>query len=675
MFSKILIANRGEIAIRIIRTCKRMGIRTVAVYSEVDFRSPFAREADEAALIGPAPSRESYLNQEKIISTALELGCDAVHPGYGFLSENATFAQKVQEAGLCFIGPPASAVAMLGDKMASKALAIKAGVPVVPGHHEALGDPEEALSLAEKVGFPLLLKPAAGGGGRGMRIVGAAQELVAALAACREETRKSFGDDRIFIERYIQRPRHIEVQIMADAHGNVIHLGERECSIQRRYQKVIEETPSTAVDEPLREEMGRVACALAREARYTNAGTVEFIMDPDKNFYFLEMNTRLQVEHPVTEMVTSLDLVELQIRVAADEPLPLKQKDVVMRGWAIEARICAEDPVRGFVPTTGMITRYAMPRGKGIRVDSGIEAGSVVTIYYDSLLAKVIAFGENREEARHTLMRALNGYHIEGLTTNVDFVNAIADHPAFVQGDLSTDFIEEHFVSGHSKAPVRLENLHYMIMGAVLIYHTRENVVRESLKPMAAVVGGAHLPRQSHDYVVRVDDSVFSVTLQGDQVTRRWRINLNGASYEVITPEFEYYRRRLKLTINGSSHMFRFRYQDDHLRGFFCGIVRTFEVYTPGEWNLVKFMPKKREAVQQNVLKCPMPGLVVAVCVDEGAYVHRGDELMRMESMKMESGIASSRDGYVEKILVKPGQTVETDDVLLTFSNSWQKDE
>jgi propionyl-CoA carboxylase alpha chain len=675
LFTKILVANRGEIAVRIMRTCKRMGIGAVAVYSEADFRSPFVREADEVALIGPSPARESYLAQDKIISTALDHRCGAIHPGYGFLSENAGFARKVQEAGLCFIGPPASAIATLGDKIASKALAIKAGVPVVPGSYEPLDDLEEASAQAEKVGFPLLLKPAAGGGGRGMRIVNAPGELAAALAACREETRKSFGDDRIFMERYIQRPRHIEVQIMADAHGAVIHLGERECSIQRRYQKVIEETPSTAVDQPLREQMGRVACALAREVGYTGAGTVEFIMDPEKNFYFLEMNTRLQVEHPVTEMVTSLDLVELQIRVAAGEPLPLNQERVTLNGWSIEARICAEDPARGFVPTTGMITRYAMPRGKDIRVDSGIDAGSVVTIYYDSLLAKAAAFGADREEARQTLMRALNGYHIEGLTTNIDFVNAVLDHPAFVAGDLSTAFIEEHFVSGQSEASARVANLHYMIIGAALVYHTRKNLVRESLKPLAAVVGGAHFPKESHDYLVRAGEDVYNVNLHGDQLTHKWRITVDSDSYDVVTPEFEYYRRRLKLTINGVPHMFRFRYQHQHIQGFFCGIVRTLEIYTPREWNLVKFMPRKKEAVQQDALRCPMPGLVVAVCIEEGAYVHRGDELVRMESMKMESGIASPRDGYVEKILIKPGQAVETDDTLLTFANSGREEE
>ena len=337
MFKKILIANRGEIALRIIRTCKRMGIGTVAVYSEVDFRSPFVQEADEATCIGAAPSQESYLAKEKIIEAALAYDCQAVHPGYGFLSENAEFAQMVADAGLVFIGPSPTAIAMLGDKVASKGLAIRAGVPVVPGCHEVIKGPAEALAVAEEIGFPLLLKPAAGGGGRGMRIVTSIDEVAPALEACREETRKSFADDRIFMERYISRPRHIEIQIIADQHGHVVHLGERECSIQRRYQKVIEETPSPVVDEALRERMGRVACALAVEAGYTNAGTVEFILDREKNFYFLEMNTRLQVEHPVTEMVTSLDLVELQIRSAAGEPLPVTQEDIRIRGWAIEA--------------------------------------------------------------------------------------------------------------------------------------------------------------------------------------------------------------------------------------------------------------------------------------------------------------------------------------------------
>jgi propionyl-CoA carboxylase alpha chain len=644
-----------------------MGIATVAVYSVVDFRSPFVKEADEAACIGAAPSRESYLAKEKIIETALAYGCQAIHPGYGFLSENSEFARMVVDAGLVFIGPSPQAIALLGDKVASKALANRAEVPVVPGCYDIIRDDAEALAVAEDIGFPLLLKPAAGGGGRGMRIIASKEDVLPALAACREETRKSFADDRIFMERYISRPRHIEIQIIADQHGNVVHLGERECSVQRRYQKVIEETPSPVVNDTLREEMGRVACKLAFEAGYTSAGTVEFILDQEKSFYFLEMNTRLQVEHPVTEMVTSLDVVELQILAAAGEPLPIRQEDVKMRGWAIEARICAEDPARGFLPTTGIVTRYAVPSGKSIRVDSGIIAGSVITIYYDSLLAKVIAYGEDREEARSTLLSALNGCHIEGLITNVDFANAIVNHPAFAAADLSTDFIEDHFSGGQPKIPPDPEKLRYMVIGAVLIYHTRRSLVRESLKPMAALVGGPPALLRSHHYVVKVEDDVFDVELEWQQEDERWTTRVNNYLYEVVTPEFEYYRRRLKLKINGTYQRFRFQYSDNHIQGFFCGIVRTFEVYTPKEWNLTRYMPREKKVVQENILRCPMPGIVVGVCVEEGAYVRRGDELIRMESMKMESGIASPVNGLVEKILVQAGQTVETDETLLTF--------
>jgi len=667
VLEKILIANRGEIAVRIIRTCKRLKIGTVAVYSESDFRSTYVQEADQAAFIGPPPSRESYLDKEKIVAVALAHGCSAIHPGYGFLSENADFARMVDAAGLVFIGPPPEAIATLGDKIASKLVAIRAGVPVVPGHHNPVSGPEEAATIARAIGFPLLLKPASGGGGRGMRIVTSEEELIPSLSAAREETRKGFADDRIFMERYVSRPRHIEVQVMADRYGNVIHLGERECSIQRRHQKVIEESPSTAVDQTLREEMGSVACALAREVGYTSAGTVEFIMDPERNYYFLEMNTRLQVEHPVTEMVTGLDLVELQLRIAAGEPLTLKQEDVNVKGWAIEARICAEDPARGFLPTTGMVTRYAMPRGENIRVDAGIDAGSIVTIHYDNLLAKVISFGETREDARRTLVRGLNGYHIEGVTTNVNFTNAIVNHPAFMAGDLSTEFIEEHFEAGQSKIPPDPENIAYMVMAGVLIYHVRSSHVRASLKPMAALVGGAAVEEKSHPYIVRAGTDVFDVEMEGDEASRHWIIRVNGNAYEVITPEFEFYRRRLVLKINGTSHMFRARYTDNHIRCFFCGIIRTLEIYTPKEWNLTRYMPQVEKEVQENELKCPMPGLVVAVSVEEGAHVQRGQELLRMESMKMESGIASPRDGLVEKVMVRAGQTVETDEILLRF--------
>lgn len=670
MFDKILIANRGEIAVRIIRTCNRMGIKAVAVYSEVDFRAPYVQAADESCLIGPAKAQDSFLNHEKIIRAAFAHGCQAIHPGYGFLSENAAFARMAEEEGLVFIGPSPEAIALLGDKTASKALAIKTGVPVVPGREEPVNSLEEAASACEEIGFPVLLKPAAGGGGRGMRIVMSREELPEALEACRTETMKSFGDDRVFVERFVVRPRHIEIQIMGDKFGNIVHLGERECSIQRRYQKVIEETPSVALTEELRQKMGRTACELAKAAGYTGAGTVEFILDSQNNFYFLEMNTRLQVEHPVTEMVSGLDLVELQIRVAADEPLPLTQEKVSIDGWSIEARICAEDPSKGFLPTTGMITRYAEPQGKHVRVDSGISAGSVVSIHYDSLLAKVVAWGADREDARKTLIKALNGYHIEGIITNVDFANSVLAHPAFVSGALSTDFIEDHFVDGKSKIPPSKENLHYMAIAALLVYHTRRSLIRDSLKPMAPCVGGPDAFCVDHQYVVRAHPDVFNMSLGLSEDARAWGVNINGKTYRVLAPDFEYYRRRLKLEIDGVSHMFRLQYQENHIRAFYSGIVITFEIYNLQEWSVAHFMLRDVKSTQENELRCPMPGLITALSVQEGAMVRKGQELLRMESMKMESSVASPRDGLIDKILIKPGQAVETDETLIIFRDA-----
>ncbi|MEW6349446.1 MAG: acetyl-CoA carboxylase biotin carboxylase subunit [Thermodesulfobacteriota bacterium] len=669
VFERILIANRGEIARRIIKTCARLGIGTVAIYSQADARSPHVEEADDAAFIGPPVATESYLNREKIIEAAISFGCRAVHPGYGFLSENAEFARMVEQSGLAFIGPSPEAIALLGDKIASRELALKAGVPVVPGTQEPIAGVDEAIVVAEQIGFPMLLKPAAGGGGRGMRVVREKDELASALEAARDETRKGFADDRIFIERYVERPRHIEIQIMADTFGNVVYLGERECSVQRRYQKVIEETPSPAVDEPLRRHMGETACELARAAGYAGAGTVEFILDPAGNFYFLEMNTRLQVEHPVTEEVTGLDLVELQIRVAAGEPLALRQADVSLNGWAIEARICAEDPSRGSFPTTGIVTRFAMPRGTGVRVDSGIRAGSLVTIYYDSLLAKVIAHGETRIDAIRRLSKALNGCHIEGFATTVDFANAVVNHPAFVAGDLSTHFLEEHFQDGESKIPPREEDLRLLSIAVVLVYHTRQSLVRESLREASPRVGAGEEARVHH-YVVNVDAHVFEVEMEADFSGGVWYGTVGEFSYKVVTPKFEYYRRRLKLNINGTSHTFRLQYEENHIRAFYCGIVRTFEVYTPREWALAHHMIRERVEVLENFLKCPMPGLVTAVSVAPGDYVRRGQELLRIESMKMETAIASFRDGEIDRVLVQPKQAVDTDEILLTFKGS-----
>ena len=669
MFGKILIANRGEIAVRIIRTCQKLGIKSVAVFSEIDSRALHVQEADEAVFLGPAPSNQSYLVKEKIIDAAQKSGCQAIHPGYGFLSENARFAEMVSGAGLVFIGPSAPVIAMLGDKIASKNLAIKAGVPVVPGHNQPVSDLDEARIIADEIGYPVLLKPAAGGGGRGMRIVHGPEELASALKAGQEETRKAFGDNKIFLERFVENPRHIEIQIMADQHGNVIYLGERECSIQRRYQKVIEEAPSLALTPEMRKEIGERACNLAREAGYSNAGTVEFIMDSRGDFFFLEMNTRLQVEHPVTELVTRLDLVELQLQVADGQHLPYRQEDIVLEGWSIEARICAEEPDRNFLPSTGLITRYAEPRGTNIRMDSGIMAGSRVSVYYDSMLTKAISWGKDREEARKRLVEALNKFHLEGVITNADFANAILNHPAFIEGRLSTGFIDEHFDQGVMKIDAPMEKLELMVIASTLIYHNRQSLVRESLKPMVAKVGPDHRPEVWHKYVVKGEKNIFNIRLLGHIDTHKWEIYVNENYYEVITPDFEFYRRRLKLLINGQKEYFRLQYRENFFWAAFCGINRIFEVYSPREWELAQHMPRERKSILDNVVRSPMPGLAVDIRVQKGDRVFRGQDVVVIESMKMESGVASLCDGEVDEVRVEIGQAVESGDVLITFKS------
>lgn len=666
MFEKILIANRGEIAVRVIRTCKSMGIRTVAVYSEPDFRSIHVSQADEAVLLGGARPAESYLVMNKIIDAALATGCQAVHPGYGFLSENPLFAEKVAAAGLIFIGPPAPVIAAMGDKIAAKKLAIKAGVPTVPGHSEPVVTLAEAQAAAAEVGYPILLKPAAGGGGKGMRIVDRAEEMASALQLCQQETRKSFGDARIFVERFISKPRHIEIQIIADQHGHVVHLGERECSIQRRYQKIIEESPSCALDPILRDRMGSLACELARKAGYVNAGTVEFILDQQGEFFFLEMNTRLQVEHPVTELVNGLDLVELQLRIAAGEVLSFSQQQVALKGWAMEVRICAEDAGRGFVPSIGLITRYAAPKGKNIRVDAGVDAGSTVSVFYDPLLAKVITWGETREEARKRMVQALNGYHIEGILTNIDFANQVLTHPVFIRGELSTDFIPTHLLgTAENRPPV--EVLHAMALATTLIYHLRENLVQNSLLPLQSRVGVSSLHQGPYEYVTKSNDDIFSIVLTKIGSELQWKILVETVNYQVTTPPMEFYRRRLKLNINGEDAYFRLTYSGNFIEAAFCGVTRTFEIYNPREWQLAHFMPPPVTAVDANILDCPMPGLVVDVKVKAGERVFRGQELIILESMKMESAVSAPGDGVVESVSVKPGDAVETGTLLIHF--------
>lgn len=667
MFSKVLIANRGEIALRIIRSCQALGVSTVAIYSEPDFRSQHVRLADEAVLVGEARPADSYLRMDTIIEAALETDCQAIHPGYGFLSENAEFAEKVLAAGLVFIGPPPEVISTMGDKIAAKKLAIEAEVPTVPGHSEPVADFDQAREAAQLVGYPVLLKPAAGGGGKGMRVVEHEQDLSSSLQLCQQETRKSFGDDRIFVERYLTKPRHIEIQLIADQHGNIVHLGERECSIQRRYQKIVEESPSCALTPALRDKMGSLACELARRAGYVNAGTVEFILDEDSSFYFLEMNTRLQVEHPVTELVNSVDLVELQLRVADGEPLPFSQQDIALKGWAIEVRVCAEDALRGFVPSIGLITRYAEPRGPHIRVDSGVDAGSTVSVYYDPMLAKVITWGQNREEARKLMIQALNGYHIEGISTNVDFANQVLSHPVFISGNITTAFIPTYLPAQDEGLPPSPETLDAMAIATTLVYHLRENLMRNALLPLKSRVGVSGADETVFSYVAKCDDDVFKVQIERDGGEHQWLIEVNGVAYKVVTPPPEFYRRRLKLTINEESSYFRLKYNGNFIEAAHCGVCRNFEIYNPREWEVARYMPQPSRKKSENLLVCPMPGMVVEVKIKAGERVYRGQELIILESMKMESAVSAPADAIVESLHVNPGDAVETGTTLIQF--------
>jgi acetyl-CoA carboxylase biotin carboxylase subunit len=483
MFNKILIANRGEIAIRVIRTCKEMGISTVAIYSEADRVARHVRMADEAYCVGPAPSNQSYLKMETIIDLCKQTGAQAVHPGYGFLSENATFARRLREEGIALIGPSPEAMDMMGSKIASKQAVEKYGVPLVPGINEAIVDAQAALDVARSIGFPVLVKASAGGGGKGMRVVESENEFLSSLQMAQSEARSAFGDDAVFIEKYVGRPRHIEIQIMADSHGNVCHLFERECSIQRRHQKLVEEAPSAVLTPELREQMGQAAVNVAKACSYSGAGTVEFLLSDNKDFYFLEMNTRLQVEHPVTEMITGLDLVKEQIRVAAGEKLSFRQEDLSIHGHAIELRVCAEDPYQQFLPNVGQVLTYLTPQGPGIRVDDCMESGMEIPIYYDNMLAKLIAWAPTREEAIQRLRRAIEEYVVVGIETTLSFGEFVLTHEAFLKGDFDTHFIAQYFKPEEGQKPTLSEQeLAGLAAGAALLYDQG----KKASKPISA---------------------------------------------------------------------------------------------------------------------------------------------------------------------------------------------
>ena len=661
MFGKILIANRGEIACRVIRTAKRMGIGTVAVYSDADRDSLAVRMADEAVHLGPSPAAESYLVADKILAAIEQTGAEAVHPGYGFLSENAAFARDLAKAGVTFIGPPPDAIAAMGDKIESKKLAGAAGVSTVPGHLGVIEDAGAASEIAKSIGYPVMIKASAGGGGKGMRIARSEREVAEGFRSAQNEARSSFGDDRIFIEKYIEEPRHIEIQVLADGHGNIIHLGERECSIQRRHQKVIEEAPSLALDEATREAMGTQACALARAVDYQSAGTVEFIVDRDRNFYFLEMNTRLQVEHPVTEMVTGLDLVELMFRIAAGEPLPLTQKDVQTNGWAIEARVYAEDPSRNFLPAIGRLSRYRPPDTSdgSVRIDTGVGEGTDISMFYDPMIAKLVTHGADRAAATDRMRTALDAYYIRGTGNNMAFLSSVLAHPRFAEGRLSTDFIADEYPEGYVPAQPEGE-MKDRFLAAAAFLHTR-------IAARARQIGHSGVP------ATPVEATHLTVWLGGEATDIEVRFAGNAStlfieSREVgIVADWRIGEPLLAATISGGAATFQVDRVGTGYRLTHGGAEAVVRVLTRRASALSSLMPEKVAPDQSKFLLSPMPGLLVSVAVEAGKQVRAGEELAVVEAMKMENILHAVADGTVKQVNAAPGDSLTVDQIILEF--------
>jgi propionyl-CoA carboxylase alpha chain len=654
MFEKILIANRGEIACRVIATAKRMGIKTVAVYSDADAEALHVRQADEAVRIGPPKATESYLDIARIVAACKETGAEAVHPGYGFLSENEDFAAAIEAADIVFVGPPPAAIASLGDKIAAKKIAQQAGVSTVPGHLDTAADADKATAAAREIGYPVMIKAAAGGGGKGMRIANSDAELREGFRLAASEAQAAFGDGRVFIEKYIASPRHIEIQIIADAHGNAIHFGERECSIQRRHQKVIEEAPSPFLDDKTRAAMGAQAVALAKAARYRSAGTVEFIVDQKRKFYFLEMNTRLQVEHPVTEIVTGCDLVELMIRIAAGEKLPLTQKDVKLTGSAIEARLYAEDPRRNFMPSIGRLTRYLPPRGDGVRVDSGVEEGAEISIYYDPMIAKLIGSGATREEATARLAGALDAFVIRGVSHNIGLLSAAIARPKFREGTLSTDFLAEEFPGGFKGGtlPPEIAAQAVAIAAAAQLVATERDaaIARAAIPERWVVVQGESL------YPVRLTRSNKSIIVAG-----------YAASQEVAT-NWQPGDALFRGTVDGVATLFQIERAGIGWRLERGGAVLEMQILPPAAAEALARMPAKPVPDLSQHLVSPMPGLLVSLAVAEGQEVKAGEELAVIEAMKMENVLRAERDGTIKKLCARPGDSLAVDQIILEFA-------
>ncbi len=660
MIKKILIANRAEIACRIIKTARKMGIATVAVYSEADKDALHVEMADEAVPIGPAPSVKSYLSVKNILNAIKETGADAVHPGYGFLSENPSFARTLKREGVTFIGPPTSAITSMGDKISSKKLAEKAGVNVIPGFPEPLKDARQAVSKARKIGYPVMLKASAGGGGKGMRLAWNDSEAKEGFLSAVNEAGASFGDSRVFVEKYIENPRHIEIQIIADAQGNTVYLGERECSIQRRHQKIIEESPSPFVHEELRKAMGEQAVTLAKAVKYVSAGTVEFVTDGDGNFYFLEMNTRLQVEHPVTELVTGLDLVELMIRIAAGEELPFKQEDIRLNGWAMETRVYAEDPFREFLPSAGRLVRFVPPaESNRVRLDTGVYEGGEVSIHYDPMIAKLCTFGKNRNEALGHMRAALDSFYIDGVSHNIGFLAAVLAHPRFVEGRLSTNFIAEEYPGGFK--PENVAHDDPAVLMAVGAY------IHQAYQERAAKISGqaaGHARKVGTDWAVLLKGAKTPVTVR--KANGGYDVAVDGKAYEIRSdwalgdPLFHARidGRTLCLQMERSGIAYRLRHS---------GALADVIVLAPKAAKLYARMPEKPPRDSSNHLLSPMPGLLVSVSVEEGDAIKAGDPLAVIEAMKMENILRAPRDGKVKSLHAQPGQSLTLDALIMEF--------
>ena len=660
MFDKILVANRGEIACRVIKTARRLGIKTVAVYSEADKDALHVQMADEAVLIGPPPSAQSYLQIERIVDACKQTGAQAVHPGYGFLSENAKFAQALDAAGITFIGPNVHAIQAMGDKITSKKLAEEARVNCVPGFTGVIEDAEHVLSIARDIGYPVMLKASAGGGGKGMRIARNDEEAREGLARAQSEARSSFGDDRGFVEKYIEEPRHIEIQVLADTHGNTVYLWERECSLQRRHQKVIEEAPSAFLDETTRREMGEQAVALAKAVEYRSAGTVEFIVDRNKNFFFLEMNTRLQVEHPVTELITGFDLVELMIRVAAGEKLSFTQDDIPRNGWAIEARIYAEDPFRNFLPSIGRLVRYMPPpEGPTVRVDTGVYEGGEVSMFYDPMIAKLVSYGGTRDQAIKHILDALNEFYIRGVSHNIPFLTALIDHSRFRQCKISTNLIAEEYPEGFNPSDVVHDDPALLIAVAATIH-------RRYMDRAAGISGQmpGYERRVESDWVVMMDGEQHPVHVEPDNGDHR--VQYRGDSYR-ISSDWQFGQPLFKGSFNGADVCMQVERRNFQYRLFHNGSQVDLMVLTRHAADLYRHMPVKEAADLSKFLLSPMPGLLSQLLVEPGIEVKAGQDLAIVEAMKMENVLKAERDGVVAKLLAEAGDSLAVDQAILEF--------